>query len=255
MNILKVIPKVHAQADAVAQPTFGSIDIGGGETIAAQVLLNTSFSSVEVGKQFTVQVEVRTNEITLNGYNIVVEYDPSILTVVDQNPDISGTQVKLLDPVFNTTSEPEDNFVDIVKGEIFLSASITEGSGLTVNRSVFEVAFQAQSIGAATIKIKEGANGTKLIRPSGQTIRYTSNQRSIDIVEDSEQAGEPVNQQSGSNVQDAGQQNEGNVVVGEIPDTAISDEINNVATLGSGFMLILLGLLLLFNRRRKDDDE
>ncbi|BCX13499.1 MAG: hypothetical protein KatS3mg085_031 [Candidatus Dojkabacteria bacterium] len=258
MNILKIIPQVNAQSDAIAQPTFGSIQIGGGQTIAAQVLVNTSASSVEVGDQFSVRIEVRTNDIPINAYNIVVEYDPSVLSILDQDPDVAGTQVKLLDTIFTTSSLPNDNFVDIVNGEIKVNASITEGSGLTVNRNVVEIIFQAQSIGSTTIKIKEGVNGTQLIRPSGQSIQYTTNQRSVDIVEQVVGSGEPINQnpnQQPVNPAPNNQSNEQNgtpTPVTQIPDTSLSDQIGNGTALGGGLVLILLGVLLFLRRRPRD---
>lgn len=263
MNILKIIPQVSAQSDAIAQPTFGNINIGDGQTLAAQVLLSTSTSSVEVGKKFTVKVEVKTNDITINSYNIVVQYDPSILSVVDENSEVSGTQVKLLDTIFTTNSEPEDNYVDIVDGEINVKAGITEGSGLTVNRNVVEITFQTQSVGNTTIKIKEGANGTQLIRPSGQTIQYTSNQRNIDIVEQIDSSGEPVNQtpnpqpsdQTPSPSTNPGdlQQNE-QIPVAEIPNTSIGDNFGSTTTLAGGIILILISIIL-FLKRGTDRNE
>lgn len=256
MNILHFIPQVSAQSDAISQPTFGSIDVGGGQTTTAQVLITSDSSEVEVGDQFTVRVEVRTSDIQINEYNIVLEYNPNVLSVIDQNSTVNGTQVELLDTVFSTSDIATDNIVDTAAGEITLNAAISAGSGLSVNRSVVEVTFQAQAISSSTLQIKEGVDGTQLIRPSGQTLTFTTNQRTIDVVAQTGGGDIPTTPTEPTTpTTPSTPTNPTTPVVDQIPDTAITDSLSGSIGLGIGLVLIFVGIWLAFKRGKSQKEK
>src|SRR5438445_147439 len=109
-NLIDIIPVVEAQsADAFAQPTFGPIEGGGGGTSVASVLIKSDKTSVNVGDTFKVTVTINTQNLTISEYNVVINYDPAALSVVDQDPSTPGTQVNMLDNVFRVTNPASNN--------------------------------------------------------------------------------------------------------------------------------------------------
>lgn len=255
MNILDIIPKVSAQSDAIAQPTFGTIDGGDNQTTNAQVLLNTDTTEVEVGDQFTMRIELQTGDIEINKYNLIIEFDPNVFTVIDNNANESGTQVLLLDTVFSTTDIATDNVVDTLDGEIVVNAQISAANDLSVNRNVVEITFQAQTIASSVIRVKEGSDGTQLIRSSGQTVSYTTNQRTIDVVTaDTETPQEPDPSPDPQPQPPTQPQTPAPEPIEQIPDTSITGSAGGIAGLGIGVALIVVGITL-FSRRKKVEDN
>ena len=175
-----IIPKVNAQSDTVAQPTFGTIDVGGDSVgVSSTVLVSSDKTSVNVGDTVTLRVEVNTKEIAINEYRIILDFDPARFTVLDQNPDVSGTQVTLLDTIFEVQNPQNENVVQ--NGRLTLVAKTESGNSFTVNRDVAEIKLQAQSVGSSIIKIVEGSSGTQLIRQTGFGVSFTTNEVTVGI--------------------------------------------------------------------------
>src|SRR6185369_220144 len=173
-NVIDIlVPKVHAQ-DATSQPTFGSIDVGGGTTSNALILLTSRKTSVKVGDKFKVKVHVKTNGLTISEYRLVIDFDPAKLTVIDQDSVTDGTQIKLLDTVFTVADPTNDNTVSSV-GRIRLNAAVT-GQTQAVDADVAEIEFQAQALGTTTVKVVEGVTGSQIVREAGVGLGFTANE-------------------------------------------------------------------------------
>ena len=244
-NILDLlIPVVNAQTlDSVSQPTFGPIEVGTQNGVVSTVLLSSTSTATQVGQKFKVTVEIKTNAQLITEYQIVIDFDSSKLSVVDQDTTVQGTQIKLLDQVF-TISNPQVNNIVSSTGRVFLVANIPSGTPISVNRNVAEIEFQAQQIGAASIKIVQGSTGTRLTRSNGTTLTYTPNELSVQISAT----------QSNNNNQNTGNQNTGNTGVDTntgnatqvpvvIPNTGIEDFQSLIPVL-IGILLIVLGVML-----------
>lgn len=244
-DIFNLIPVVNAQElDTIAQPTFGVIDIGTQGGSLATVLLNSSSTAVKVGDRFKVTIEVKTNEQSINEYKILVDYDATKLSVVDQDSNTPGTQITFLDTVFSVSDPANDNIASST-GRITLLASTPSGNGFSVNRNVAEIEFQAQQIGAPTIKIVQGAVGTQLLRTNGTALSFTPNEVAVQIssIEVTPTPEPPVNEEPGNTG--------GNVDIPEvIPNTGITDALS-LLPYALGITLILIGVGLMKQNPKK----
>lgn len=244
-NLLEILPieKAHAQAiDASAQPTWGPLDIVGSDSQSGQVLLKSSNTSIEEGKRFTVRVELKTNNIAINEYRIVVQFDASALQVVDQDPEAEGTQVALLDQIFEVESQEDDNTVTS-GGVITLIATIPSGNSITVNRDIIEITFQAQKQGSTIVRIVEGPTGTRLLRQTGSGLQFTTNQVTVQTVAAGTVSSSSSGVSSSSNTTGG---------VTEIPVTGIEDNMDVLFGTGLGLFLIAFGVSLVRNKKKSE---
>ncbi|MEP7104002.1 MAG: hypothetical protein ABI721_04820 [Candidatus Dojkabacteria bacterium] len=247
--MINLFPIVKAQTlDAAAQPTFGPIDVSGGSTVTASMLLRSDKTSVEVGEKFTVTVEVKTNTVTINEYRVVIDFDSTKLQVVDQDTNTTGTQVKLLDTIFTVADPATDNTVS-QNGRITLIAKVDSGNPFQVNRDVAEIQFQAQAAGSPTIKIFQDVNGSRLIRQSGVGVAFTPNQLTVQVK--TATAGgttgttpppPPPNQTTGSTT--------GTTI---IPVTGVSDDFGSAFTVILAIILIITGIKLRTEKKKKGE--
>jgi Cys-rich repeat protein len=161
------IPTVKAQTvNSVAQPTFGPIAIvgSGNNGNGVQIILSTPNTNIAIGGTFKVAIELKTGtSLTVSEYQLVLNYDPQFLTVIDKDSATTGTQSTLVDQVFKVP-EPiaDNNYATQTSGTIFIKAT---GSPVPINRQVVEIEFQSQRIGATEIKLNEiPIQGTRLRR-------------------------------------------------------------------------------------------
>lgn len=256
-----LIPKVNAQdLDALAQPTFGPLDIGAGNSVNASVLLSSDKTAVEDTETFTVTVELQTNDVNISEYRLVIDFDPTKVSVVeDSDPVTQGTQITVLDDVFQVESPEEDNSVSSV-GRILLQLSAPD-QALTVNRNVAQITFQAQSTGTANISIVEGTVGTQIIRQAGVGLPFSSNEISVEISD------EPIDQNQDTTTNTTGDNNTtttgtpspttttttGTQPPKVIPDTAITDDFGSLIILLISVVSIVLGASLFFGNKDEYD--
>ncbi|MBL8015096.1 MAG: hypothetical protein JNK26_02830 [Candidatus Doudnabacteria bacterium] len=248
---LNLIPQVGATGgDANLQPTFGNLIGITSQGSTSSIVLTASNTSTQVGQQISVDVEIKTNSFTINEYRIVVDFDPTKLQVVDAAPSTAGTQITFLDTVFQVTGT--NNTVSPA-GRITLIAKTPGGNALQVNRKVAKITFQAQNPGVSNIQTVTGATGSQLINQNGVAIASSVNNVSINI----------GNQVSSSSTNTAGSSSSGGAGssssggggssssggVGQIPDTALPDDVVAVVTVLLGMGLVVLGLRLRKARR------
>lgn len=180
-DLLNFFPKVLAQsADAIAQPTFGNINISSGGTTTSTILLNSASTSTTVGERFKVRVEIKTNSVTISEYKIIIDFDPTKLQVIDQDTATTGNQIKNLDTIFLAENPATDNTISNA-GRITFIGSTADGNPLSINREVLEIDFQAQVVGATPIRIITGASGSQLLRQNGAGANFTANEISIQV--------------------------------------------------------------------------
>jgi stringent starvation protein B len=253
MNLINILPlgKISAQTlDGISQPTFGTLEITGGGGARASVLLKTDKTSVKEGETFKVRVEVKTGETaaTINEYRLYVDFNPNRLTVIDQDSETEGTQINLLDTIFQVEDTENQNKVT-QDGRITLIAKTASGNSFQVNREVAEIEFQARTTGTTTIKVVEGSSGTQLVRESGIGLAYTSNQITVELTAQSSQAAD--DDDASDDDTDTTNTGGNQTITGtQIPDTAITETLGvTFATLG-GILFIFLGLLLIVNKEK-----
>jgi stringent starvation protein B len=251
MNLIDILPlgKISAQTlDGISQPTFGTLEITGGGGARASVLLKSDKTSVKEGETFKVRIEVKTGETaaTINEYRLYVDFNPNRLTVIDQDSETEGTQISLLDTIFQVEDKETQNKVT-QDGRITLIAKTASGNSFQVNREVAEIEFQARTTGTTTIKVVEGSSGTQLVRESGIGLAYTSNQITVELTSQSTQAGDD-DDTTGDDDTDNTNTGDNTQTGTQIPDTAVTETLGiTFATLG-GILFIFLGLLLVINK-------
>lgn len=243
IDLSQLIPTVNAQvADALAQPTFGVLNIGGGSVTQSAVNLTSNSTAVAVGETFSVDIEISTGNFTINEYRLVISYDTTKLSVIDSDPGTTGTQITPLDTVFSVGSG--DNFVT-PGGRINLIAKTPSGNALRVNRKVARITFQAQTTGDIRIEPLSGVDGTQLINENGIAIASTLNSLTLNA---SSQAttSSPTSTSTTSTVASSESStttspaNAG----GQLPNTAIGDDLLAIAPFLIGSILIALGVSL-----------
>lgn len=241
-QILNIIPKIYAQnpgPDAISQPTFGAINISGGGLQTSSVLLKTTSTSTSVGERFTARVEIKTNEIAIGEYRIVLEFDPTRLQVIDQDSSVAGNQIRNLDTVFLPSNPQTDNTVSAA-GRISFTGRIAEGNSASVNREVIEIEFQAQTAGASTVRVISGTSGSQLVRANGVSVPFTGNEINIEISTSTSGSGVTPNPSTPPSVGGNG----GGAVVTPpttLPDTALEAGVGDILVLLVGIMIIGLG--------------
>lgn len=184
----RLVPTVQAQGlDAVAQPTFGPIDLQQtGDSEAVQVRLTTDRTTVAEGSTFTIDVELQTGtNISLDEYQLVFNYDAQRLSVIDQNDSADGTQSVLTDTLFEVvTPVADNNYASTTDGEIYLRAA--GNFPVTINRKIAEIEFQAQELGVTELVTDTAPlEGTRMRRGSTD-IAYDPSSLTINVNETGE---------------------------------------------------------------------
>jgi len=251
-NLIDIIPVVEAQsADAVAQPTFGPIQGAGGGTATASVLIKSDKTAINVGDTFKVTVTINTQNLTVSEYRVVVNYDPSALSVVDQDPSTPGTQVNILDNVFQVTNPQTNNVAS--NGSVVVDAKVNGSNEVPINnRDVIQITFQAQTAGTTTISVAQGTNGTQLIKLQGTSVAFTQNEISTVISSQSGSSSSSFSSSS-SSISSSSSNSSGSSssVPHVIPNTAITDNPELLGSLLIGVVLIITGASL--TRGRKNE--
>ncbi|MFS8130978.1 MAG: hypothetical protein ACMG57_03290 [Candidatus Dojkabacteria bacterium] len=251
--MIDLFPIVKAQTvDASAQPTFGSIDVGGGSTVTASMLLSSDKTAVDIGEKFTVTVEIKTNTVTINEYRIVIDFDSTKLQVLDQDPSTPGIQIKLLDTIFVVENQETDNTVS-QNGRITLIAKVDSGNPFTVNKNVAEIQFQAQAAGSPTIKIFKDASGSRLIRQSGVGVDFTPNGLTVQV-----KTATGAGTTTGSNPPPTNQTTTttttgGTTTTTTIPKTGVADDLGTALTVLAAAILIITGIKLSSEKKKKGE--
>jgi hypothetical protein len=247
-NLQDLIPAVEAQsADTSAQPTFGTLEIGGGNTNQATVTLTADSTSTAVGNTLSVDVTINTGEFTISEYRIIINFDQTKLSVVDANPNQAGNQIEFLDSVFDLA--PNGNSVD--SGKITLIAKTPSGNAFSVNRAVAKIKFQGQNLGTTTIEPVSGIQGTQLINENGIAIPATLN--SVTVVVSNTATTPTVTITPTTTSTSTSSVTSIPPVIDpddDLPATGILD--GNILPVVIGTILIILGVNLSRQRKRRD---
>jgi hypothetical protein len=242
-ELLTFFPKVYAQSttaeDALAQPTFGNINIGESGTQTSSILLTSNATAVTVGQRFKVTVSIKTNDVAISEYKAVISFDPTKLQVIDQDASVAGNQIKNLDTIFVAKNTSTDNTVS-ANGTITFIGKTTDGNPLSINRDVLEIEFQAQTASTTPVKVVTGASGSQLVSSSGSSLTYTANEVNIQI--------------TASATGESGNENPPEVtptppVTGEgttpppttLPDTALEAGVSDIIVVALSLLIIAIG--------------
>jgi len=174
----RLIPIVQAQIiDAVAQPSFGNLsnDSSQNRTLARIDLTpTTSITDLKVGDTFTIGINIKTfEEVSLNKIALKISFDKTKFSVVDNNPNISGTQIKITNSNFYTEND-QDNLANNNDGTITLVISSDEPIDFSEGGEIATITFNAQSSGSSKISVVSGSQGTKLFSDSKSVAYLTS---------------------------------------------------------------------------------
>lgn len=248
-----LIPKLQAQvSDAISQPTFGEITAGTGSTTTSSVLLNWENPTVRVGDTFKVKIEIKTGDLKVSEYKVVITYDKDFLSVVDKDPASPGTQVTILDTLLTVQDPSTDNVS--ADGRISVTAMAASGTDYQINKEVIEIEFQAQRMGATKVQVATAVDGTRLTRLNGQPIAFNVNEINTNIAQ--AVATNPGVQPDTTPttpvvpvVTTPTPVVEAPVTV--IPNTAISDSPSFMLSLALGVSFILTGISLMWGKIKK----
>jgi len=174
----RLIPIAQAQIiDAIAQPSFGNLsnDSSQNRTLARIDLTpTTNITDLKVGDTFTIGVNIKTfEEVTLNKIALKISFDKTKFSVIDSNPNVSGTQIKITNTNFYTESD-QDNLANNSDGTITLIISSDEPVDFSEGGEIATITFNAQSAGSSKISVVSGSQGTKLFSDSKSVAYLTS---------------------------------------------------------------------------------
>lgn len=183
----RLIPAVEAQSiDAVAQPTFGPLVLsntpGGANNV--QIVITSTQTTVANGNTFKVSIELKTGtDISVDEYQLVLKYNPQRLTVKDKDTGNSGVQSTLTDTLFTIpTPVSNNNYASTTAGLIFIRAK--GNYPVTINRKVFEIEFQAQSLGVSEISVDTTPIDGTRIKRGATDIAYNPSSLTINVNQD-----------------------------------------------------------------------
>jgi len=251
---INIIPLVQAQtADAIAQPTFGVIQAGGGSTATASVLLTSSATTVNEQDSFAVQVRINTNGIGISEYRLSISYDPTFLSIIDSDTTTPGVQIEFNDPVFQI-SDPSKNNLASTSGTIILDAKNPSGNTDIPRNNVLvaTIHFQAFKAGQDIINVvNTGQNSTQLITLSGTTLDYSQNYITT-IIQQGTASSSINNSSTSSTIVNVSSNSSISSQVfsstpanpPKIPNTGIVDNPGTLITFVIGSLLIIFGILL-----------
>lgn len=248
-----LIPKIQAQvSDAISQPTFGEITAGTGSTTTSSVLLNWDNPTVRVGDTFKVKIEIKTGDLKVSEYKVVVTYNKDYLSVVDKDPASPGTQVTILDTLLTVQDPSTDNIA--ADGRISVTAMAASGTDYQINKEVIEIEFQAQRMGATKVQVATAVDGTRLTRLNGQPIAFNVNEINTNIAQ--AVATNPGVQPDTTPTTPVVPVETTPTPVVEtpvtvIPNTAISDNPSFMLSLALGVSFILTGISLMWGKIKK----
>ncbi len=253
---LNLVPKVGAQStDGDIQPTFGSITGVDTPGTTASITLTADNTTVAIGNNVNVDVEIKTGTFAIGEYRIIVDFDPTKLAVVDADPATPGTQIAYFDVVFSVSTG--DNITSAA-GRVTLIAKAPTSSALTVNRKVARITFQAQAQGSTTVRTVTGATGSQLINQNGVAIATNVNSVTLNLSNQAATSSLPTTitttqvstPASTSMATSTGGGSDNEPI---IPDTALPDDIVAIFSALLGISLLGLGVLLRRSRKRYDE--
>jgi hypothetical protein len=243
-----LLPKAYAQSyDGVAQPTFGLLNVNNPGFNQAQINLITANTTIKVGQTFVVEVEVETGDFSINEYQLVFKFDTTRLSVVDAKNDVAGTQIELVDTVFQSPSN--GNLVE--NGQIRLVAKTPSTNALQVNRIVAKITFQAQSKGSTVIEPVEGISGAKLINQNGVALNAGLNSLTLNIgTQAATSTSTTSTSRTSTSRSSTSRTSSSGGPIGEIPATGILDELPTGVYAVIGIALVIVGLHLANSRAK-----
>ena len=109
------------QATAAA-PADGGESLSGGSP-AASLALSPAAGAYQVGDTFELEVHLDTGGQDVAGVDLLIDYDPGVLRIVDADPALAGVQIR----AGSAFSQIHHNAVDVTAGEIRYSADTGDG--------------------------------------------------------------------------------------------------------------------------------
>jgi hypothetical protein len=224
-----------------------TLELGSETQARAKVMLTSDSTSASVGQLLNVDIQIETGTasgILVSKYSIVVDFDPTKLSVRDADSATAGTQVEFLDSLFQV--EPGTNNVTAA-GRITLSAKSPSATSYAINRKVARITFQTLETGTTTISLPSGSTGNQLVNQNGIALPLTLNSVTLSI---GAQASTSTSATTTATVSSGGQTTSStSSSTSVIPNTALSDDILSTAPLLVGVLMLIIGVAL---RKSKD---
>lgn len=248
----KIFPIVGAQdLDSAAQPTFGPIAVGTSTGSQASILLRANTTTPIVGNRFKATVEVKTSTVLVDEVNIIVEFETSKLSVIDQDTANAGIQIKLLSTLFEVTDIVTDNTVST--GKVLLLATAKSDTPVAINGDFAEIEFQAQAAGSTQIRVATGVEGSYLSRQNGTKLNFQSNSVTLTVTASSTgTTGGTTGSTTGNTTTTGGTTTTTGGTTGTptIPNTAI-DSPTGLIVVFAGLLFIITGIKLRVDSSRE----
>ena len=110
---------------------------------------------VPVGQVVPVTIWIE-NVTDLYGVQLVLQFNPAVVTVRDANPSLPGVQVQTGDIFAGLSLTEADNHADLVEGEIRYSAALLgEPAGVSGAGSIITVTFEALTVGNTPLQLTQ----------------------------------------------------------------------------------------------------
>jgi len=194
---------------------------------------------------------VKTGDLKVSEFKVVVTYSKDFLSVVDKDPASPGTQVTMLDTILTIADPSIDNIAS--EGRISVNAKAPSGTDYQINKEVIEIEFQAQRVGQTKVQVATAVDGTRLTRLNGQPIAFNVNEINTTIAQAT--ASNPVTQPNTTPVTPvvtpAPVTPVAETPVMVIPNTGISDNPSFMLSIALGVTFILTGFSLMRGKIRK----
>jgi hypothetical protein len=211
----------------------------GGTENEAIITLSSDSTSLKVNDQFTVDITIAT-DANVKSYSLVITYDTSKLTAVDQDTSTSEIQIKYLD-TYNQSSANTININSSTKtGTITLSAAVPSGSSASsINRRVAQMTFKATGSGSASVSVNEGSSN--VTDEDGTNILSSVTNAQFTITAQATSSSSSSVSSSSSSASSSS----------SLPTTGLFDVTSTAGSILAGVVLLFIGAKTLIKRKKE----
>lgn len=129
--------------------TTAEVDLESQESsLSGSIKVKSPRASLKVGEKMTVTVYVDSGGKSTDGTDLIINYDPKLLSIDTIGPDKKAMAIS---DIYN---EYPSNSIDDKKGIIAVSGIANDSNGMVVNGILGSIIFTAKSAGKSTISVE-----------------------------------------------------------------------------------------------------
>ena len=226
---MDLFPRVLAQTlDEIASPTIPFEPPGGGSITPTptalqgpSISLSTQQLAINVGSSIKIYVSINSKGTELGEYAFQITYDPALLQIVDADVSQAGSQIKVIDNLFQV----QENTVSQSTGIITFRAKSSTITTTYTDRQVAEIELIGLKEGLGQVSLNK--TNSMLLDNNSTDILEAVNSISVTVTKEQQQI-TPLPSAFPS----------------KLPDNALIDEIGAPRALMLGILLIATGLYI-----------